>query len=168
MKRMIYILLSILLMTNLYGCAGQNKHADTPVTFYYCHNTALSSYTPEDGLLAGETRDSAAYRDNLAGLIELYLQGPVSQALENPFSPGLHVLGLTQAENILDITLDGQPAQHSGYDTTVACACLANTLFGLTDAVAVQVSVQDSEGEKVLLYIDRAQLILEDSTLMEE
>ena len=142
MKRLFCILLVTILVTGLWGCDSNQPRLNAPVEFYYCYDTTLATYTMSDGVVASEQRESTGYEDT-AKLLDLYLQGPLDPKLRSPFPAGITVIQLALNETVAEIALSQQLADLSGYDLTLACACLAMTVMELTQAEAVQISAED-------------------------
>lgn len=167
MKRLTGILLATLLLLSLCGCNANRQRINKPADFYYCHNTALPTYTLSDGVIAPEQRESDGY-DDLAKLLSLYLRGPQDPQLRSPFPREVTVVQLLQNGTAVEITLSAQFAGLSGYDLTLACTCLAMTVMELTQAETVQISAEESLlGGNPVISISKDQLVFEDASAAE-
>lgn len=140
MKRSICCIIMLLIMTTLFGCKNNNSDFTEPISFYY-RNTA-ESYNNENAVLLAEVRESAGY--DLASIISLYLQGPVTDACLSPFPTGVTLESVTIDGNTVHISLSEEFAELNGIKLTVACACVARTVIEFTQYQNVAISVPDA------------------------
>ena len=158
MKRMISLLLSLALLLCLPACAHHVDAPKEPVQFYYPRHTDQLQYGDPQGVITHELREAAGYTDRYSYLLNLYLRGPVTQGLRDPFPNGISVISLETAGNSAELVLSDSFAQLSGMDLTVACACLTLTLHSLTGIERLTVTTQgqqlEPEGKIVMRLSD--------------
>lgn len=134
MRRLFCVFLCLLLILATTACSN-NGSIKNPVNFYY--------YTTDDttasSLIQAEKRE---YNSGLTTLINTYLSGPASESLQSPFPGNVQVVAITQTNSIMEIVLSDNFASLSGYDLTLACACLTATVQELTDAVLIQIRAE--------------------------
>lgn len=134
MKRLIPLLLSVLLLT---GCVRYQAMRE-PVTFYYVRKNYPSEMR---SVLDSEEWEAAGHREDLHYLLALYFMGPSGKDLVSPLPEDTKIVSLEQSENCIALTLTRMNLPES--DFTLACACLAQTLLGITSAD--QITISDSE-----------------------
>lgn len=132
MKRILSLFLAILILFGLTGCKKETK-----IDFYYPR--VEIQYGSSDGVIAAESREISGENQSLEYLLKLYLEGPVSQDLRNPFPAGTALGSVTLDNNLLTLTLSESFSKLESMDYTIACACLATTGFALTDADTITI-----------------------------
>ena len=163
MKIPISLLLVICLCLALFGCQQDVEPAKKPVTFYYCRTEF--DHGSEDSVILGETRESAGYEDDLVGLLNLYLQGPLSEDLRSTFPAGTKLKEYWAEGNTAMLTVTDQLSLAKGIDLTVSCACLAKTVLEITGLDAVQIQAQNVNlGNNAYILMDRSTILLLDGT----
>ena len=143
MKRWTILLLILVFLVTAAGCAQKAPDTATPVTFYYPADKTV--YDGLTSMLHPEIREGAGYEDDIAGLMNLYLKGPRLEELRSPFPRQITVHKYSSTSNTATLELSSEFAQLSGIDLTVACACIANTLFDLTQVDRVQIFANDAQ-----------------------
>lgn len=154
MKRIIAFALCLVLMLPQFGCASEEMRS--PGLFYY--RRSATAYGVEDGVIASEQRELAGMETDLDALLEAYFAGPESGELQSPFPRDSRVVSWQLEDGILRLTMSDDFAALSGVELTIACACIAKTLLGITGAD--QISLQ---AESVLLSGERAILLTSES-----
>lgn len=144
MKRTICLILSAVLLFGLCACSQDRDNFQQPVIFYYTHPEELISFNSEEGVVSSEMREGKNYTNDLQGLLDLYLCGPVSDELRSPFPAGVNVQTMVPEGNTLQITLSPEFAKLTGLDLTIACACLSMTVLELTEYEAVRIDAADA------------------------
>lgn len=142
MKKTICVILAIVLVIGLFGCADQELQK--PGTFYYYRNDTTFSGT--DGVLAPEKRELGGIEGDLDAILALYCSGPDSRELTNPLPTGCAVPRWTLEDNVLKLHFSQDFAALSGVELTIAAGCLARTFLPLSGA------------EKLILTADGALL----------
>ena len=130
------VLLAVILLTALSLPQGKR---DGQVTFYY--PAEEYSYGSPQGVMGSEAREVGSHQTDLTYLLDLYLQGPISQNLAPAFpsSAITKVQSVKMAGSSLVITLSDLDSAMSEGQFSLACACLTKTCLGFTNARAVQI-----------------------------
>ena len=157
MKKLISFLLAGFLVLSLSGCVKGPK--DSQVAFYY--RRAEFDYGTPDGIMARELHDVSGHTDDLRYLLALYLQGPSDQELVLPFPDGTILVDMLQEESTVTVTLFSPSTQLSDIDLNIACVCLAETCFAISDAQQVHIqSLASISGKAVDTTITRGNILL--------
>ena len=125
MKKLLCILLILCLLIPATGCTSNRKD----VYFYYPRKEVVSG--GDDGVIAKEEREISRSENDLKNLLTLYLEGPLSQNLKNPFPKGTKLLHVSLQGKSLILTLTESFQKLEGMDRTIACASIAQTCLGL-------------------------------------
>lgn len=146
MKRIIAFILSFLLLPTLWGCQ-EKETFQTPVAFYY--QAGELDYHVQCTAIRSEIREGAEYT-SLAETVNVYLQGPESQDLQNPFPIGLRLVSAEIRDDTLYLTLSDHLGTLSGLPLTMACSCLVMTSLELTGVTNVNIRTENQllDGEK--------------------
>lgn len=158
MKRCTIIILLISLLAALCSCSSQGS---STTDFYYL--TAAVQYDSEDGVITAEKR-SKNESDALVLLTE-YLKGPASKQLISPFPDGCRLLSCDQNENVLQITVSNEFATLTGYDLTLACACLTLTARSVFPVTTVEIRAESEllDGKSVITMNPEDLLLIDSS-----
>ena len=156
MKKWISLLLTVLILLSCSGCQ-RNQKAD----FYYTRGEI--QYGIADGVISGETRNLPGDDKDLEFLLKLYLEGPVSKELVNPFPKGTSLLSLVQTDKTIFLTFSDAFAQQESLEYIISCACIASTCFSLTDAYTVTIVSNETS-----ITMTRENLILSDLTKLQD
>ena len=159
MKRFLIFLLILGLALSCWACSDQQS-----VTFYYVREEPAYLFGTENAVIVGENRDSAGNIQNLHSLLILYLHGPLNENFRSPFPRGTSLVTVQQEGYHLTVRLSSIASAMKGADLTLACACLAKTCFGLSDAEAVTISAQGLGF--VSMTLTRDSLMLSDDTTL--
>lgn len=167
MKRMIAIVMIILLIGSACGC-GRGNDIRTPVNFYYC--TDPVDYNTVNGVISPEVREGDGYDKDLKALLDLYLQGPVTDGLRSPFPSGVFVESITEENAIISICVNRSFSQLTGYHLTLACASLSMTIFDLHECETVRITVSDAllDGSEYIEMQRHDLLLLDEYTTQKE
>ena len=141
MKRWICALCAFILLATC-GCSQSTSKPVKPVNFYY--KTDPDNY--QANAITPETRESKGYEDDLKGLIQLYINGPISKTYLNPFPQKTVVDSITVNTTTVDLQLNAQFAQLSDLDMTTACACLTMTILEITQRHRLIINAVDESG----------------------
>ena len=164
MKRIVSFLLILSLAAGLFGCAADRSAPERPVNFYYCR-TQLT-YNDATGVIAPEQRESKDHPEDYAGLLGVYLKGPLDPAFENPFPRNLSVLDLSCSNGIVSVTLSDALGELAGLELTIACACLARTCLELTGCDTIRISAEGLRlGSGGYLQLRQEDLLLADDSV---
>lgn len=164
MKRLISVILILALC--LSGCDFGRDRMKEPVSFYYLREHSGSDdydvfFT--EGAIGAETREAAGHRNDLNYLLALYLQGPMDAQFESPFPVGSKIEDIQNENGELTIVMNTISSRFNDMELTIACACLAKTCMGLTDADVVTV---EAYGPNKKALFSRS--FTEDSLILED
>lgn len=160
MKKIFRIILPAILVLTLLGCNNKQDDIAVPVEVYY-RNTA-EIYNDEESVITSEIWDFEGYENNLEGFLNLYLQGPATEECISPFSTSVQVVDLQSTKDRLCITMNDSYEELTGLDLTIASACIAKTIMGLTGCDAVEITCLNT-GSSVIIDQETL-LLLDDST----
>ena len=160
MKRIAFLLAITFLLTIPLGCSDV-KSPDLPVKFYY-PNTEIS-YGTEDGFLSFESREGNQKSTEV--LLNDYLRGPSDSTHLNPFPQNTELVEYQFQNGTFYLILTDSYATMSGLDLSIANACLALTVFALTEAVNVSIQCQSSQIDgQTAIVLSRNSVLLYDSS----
>ena len=154
MKYLLSVLLILALLAGFASCSESEA-----VTYYYLREPGDYISGDATGIMVGETREAAGSVDDLRQLLILYLHGPSSDLLRSPFPQGTTLLKLEKTNDELLVQLSNSAASLQDTAFTLACACMAQTCFGLTDVEQVTITTED-----VSMTMTRDSLLLVDNT----
>ena len=162
MRKIIALLLAAVLLLGVFGCT---QTMDTAV-FYYTRYEDSYLYGQENAVIASEYRDITGHAGDLKYLLTLYFHGPTMEALTSPFPSGMGLRSVELVDDTLFIELSSSLTMLGSTDLTLACACLAQTCFGLCEAQSVSIS---AEGLGIVsMTLTRDSLLLADDTPIPE
>ena len=165
MKRLTCLLLIGILLLTTAGCTKGTK--DSEVSFYY-PRTEFDHGNP-DGVIVPEIRDVTGHSNELRYLLALYLQGPSDPELCFSFPEGTILVEFAQENQVIDITLSSKAAMMDDIDVMIACACLAETCFAISDAQQVHIqSLVSAAGLSVDTIINRGSILLPGYEILSE
>ena len=129
MRRFCILFLVLILLFS----ACENPSGDLPESisfkFYYC--VEGTDQLTSDISVDHETRTVQIY--TLSQLMEMYMKGPVSDHLRTPFPEGTQMLGLSEGEDGLELTMSGAFFTLQGIELSVASYCLGKTVCEYLD-----------------------------------
>lgn len=161
MKRTVSVLLAIALLLTGSGCGRKHDDFEQPVSFYYM------SLDTEESVFAAETREAKSYVSDLLTLTNHYFVGPVNEAYVNVFPVGLYAISLTDEGDRLVVTVSDELSTLSGLELSIACTCIAMTLFDITGIEKVEIMAENElldSKKSVIITMD--DLYLQDITLL--
>lgn len=166
MKRFLCSLLVVFCIVTLCSCA-KKETIRQPVTFYYCAENI--NYNSATGVITPETRDGYGYDENLTSLINVYLQGPTHEGYYSPFPQNAKVLNISTDATDTTVMLSKDFSELSGYQLTLACACLSKTLMDLTGCSRVRIGAQDAvlDGNAYIQMTEETILLIDNYTTSE-
>ena len=142
-KILIFLLLGLLLA----GCSQSNVDAENKVTFYY--PLSAEKYAPESGVVQQQTKEITGAESHEL-LIRQYFSGTVQPEIQNNIPAGTRLLDFVMVDGNATIVLSDAFLQLTGIDRTIACACIAKTVFGITGCQAVNIQAASATGEDKL------------------
>lgn len=167
MKKLTASVLLILWILTLFGCGFRSGDVKEPVEFYYPWadlETQLKQ-DPASTVIGSESREASGHTGDLDYLLSMYLRGPLDSQLSSPFPAGCKIVEIRPDGQTLRITLNSAFAQLEDLDLTLACACLARTCFGMTNAAQVRIeAAAPDDNSSVSITISRTDLLLEDDS----
>lgn len=162
MKQIICLFLVAVLAFSAVGCAVAKPKLHQPVQFYY----AVSNIAYDgSSILASEVRESADYENQIVSLLNAYLKGPESTNLRSPFPTGLSVTDYSVIESTALLSLSSGLSELSGIELTVACACIATTVFGIDETVnRIEISASGAQLDgKNAITMERDNILFHDT-----
>lgn len=145
MKRFISILCVLASVLACIGCSSAKKAIKKPVNFYYLtnpENYQANAITPE-------VRESSNYDDDFLGLMQIYVNGPLTGQHINPFPKGTAVENITLNNVTAEIVLNDSFAELSNVEMTSACACLTMTILELTGRHRLIITALNDSGDTI-------------------
>lgn len=145
MKRFLCIFCILVSLLSCIGCSSTNKAFKQPTNFYYLtnpENYQANAITPE-------LREASNYKDNLLGLMQLYVSGPLTEQHINPFPKGTAVQDIIINNVTVEILLNDSFAELRDVELTSACACLTMTVLELTGRHRLIITALDDSGETI-------------------
>lgn len=136
MKRLIPLLLSLVLLLSLAGCADTEENTHT---FYYLRTRETLNHGAEDALIAPVEREISVEDPQLSYLLQLYLDGPSRENYYSPIPKGTYLLSTLWEGDTLIIVLSREFATLDNVHLTLAGACLTATCHSLTGAESIRV-----------------------------
>lgn len=161
MRKMLCVCLVLVLVFS--GCIHQPEAAGNEGVRFYYRNNQEEAYFSETGIMAFETRSIRWEQQSIAGLMEVYLQGPVSLELSSPFPKDLQLIETQILPDEITLTFDDSLASLSTVGLRVAAGCIARTLweYGGYGTVILKAQNQPLDGQARLVLYPEA-LVLSD------
>lgn len=135
MKKMCSLLMALMLLFLLIGCSQTETAVEGSVKFYY--RAAEVTFGTENGVITSEIRDINT--DDMESVLHAYLKGPKNEKLISPFPENLTVESFDSGPARTSITLSAHIADLKDGELTIACACIAKTVFELTGTRSVEI-----------------------------
>lgn len=135
MKKAVTLLLIFATIFALVGCKQNPKREDNNVVFYF--RTAETTFGTNDGIFATESRNVPS-RDEQS-VLKAYLKGPKSENLRSPFPENIALDNYVSGPARTTLVLSEHISQLPDHELTIACACIAKTVFDLTDTRSVEI-----------------------------
>lgn len=161
MKRLTAFVLTFALVLCCAACAPKDETLTKPAAFYYCH--AEVPYDGRTGLIVAEQREAARFGDDIAALLNAYLQGPTGEEFLSPFPAGIRVVSFNTSPTVITVVLSQEFSQLTGLDLIIACVCLSRTVFDIAPQNRVQIAAYDSTLDgQAYIVLDRDSVLLAD------
>ena len=162
MRKLVCVLTVLCLLAPLAACSSLKE----PVSFYYPRQYDAIAYGEEAGFISPEEREASGHWGDLSYLLALYLAGPLSEELVNPFPAGTLLENLVLHQDSIVIVLSGEFSQLSGVELTVACTCIASTCFELSEANEITIISDETElHSQVHITLTRDSILFSDDSL---
>ena len=135
MKRLLPLLILMMIFS---GCSLQKQ--ENTATFYYPR--VKYEYNTADGVIGHELRNTG---DIYAAqeLLDLYLQGPLSEELAMPFPGDMSVIHVSNDGHTIFITVSDNLATLSGAPLILACSCLGRTAIALCNVESAEIRCEN-------------------------
>ena len=159
----IRVILSLLLILSILlpGCKPEES-IQTPVTFFYKNEDTFQG--TQNSIILGETREAGDRKDDIAYLLGIYLQGPVSETLLQVFPQGVRLISYQKQNGIGQVTLSDEIAQLQGISLSIACGCLVKTIMSLDDVYGVRIYAETQTlNHNNYIYMDYETILLLDN-----
>ena len=169
-RRCCALMLIPVLVLSLAACTGGGRGnvVGRPVTLYFEKREMGTLETEE--VVGTEQRFVSA--ESLLEFLNLYFEGPQSDALQSPFPPKTRALESRMEGEVLELCLSGEFFTLTGVDLSLACCCLSRTardytgcsslaLVDETDSIRIQADpdsyllsggLRGDAGESFLVY----------------
>ena len=159
MKRMCCLLLCLVLLVSLFGCASSNRF--DPIRLYY--KTADVSHS--SGLIGYELSEEPLTH-TADGLAARYFSGPQDEALRSPFPKGTSFISAAWDGSILYMTVSDHMAELSGVNLSVAISCISLTFSQLNGVEDICISAENEllNGQESIT-IHSGSILLQDNSL---
>lgn len=161
MKKMICIMVLFCLLMGITACSISKNSSQNDVVFYYCRQDL--SFNNSDSVIAPEKRSQKITGSDLSGVIETYLFGPEDTTLRLLFPHDTVLTDVYLSEDTLFIILSSNCESLNEIDFLCACACLAKTVFPLTEAEKISITSTDG-----FTHSDGSVVFTADSLLTED
>ena len=160
MKRFICVIIVLLTLLSMVGCTAKESDIIKPANFYY--RTAAVKY--QSDAITAEIRESSGYDSgDLKGLMQLYIDGPISKEYINPFPRGLKVVDVTVNSSNVQLQFNDRLALLNNTDMSIACACLTLTTLDLTHRSRIIITAADASGNIIYTAsMTKDQILLND------
>lgn len=132
--RKVAVILCIIILCALVGCT-ENAKLQTPVTFYYCISDI--DHLGSRNVFGTEKREGSYFEEDILGLLNEYLKGPVSDELYNPFPKGSAIIDGKREGNVVTLYLSVQFDRLQQEKLTLALSCLVQTVFEYTSVPVI-------------------------------
>lgn len=161
MKKIQTTLCIVLMIFILIGCNSNHTSNRTVVNFYY--RTEPVQHVSDSGIITVEARSTKASADDYQLLLEQYLNGAQTSGCVSPFPAGTSLKSFSVNDSGASVTLSPHLTLLSNADLSVACICLARTVFDMTGVQSVQISAQNNllNGEQYITITD-SNFVMED------
>lgn len=165
MKKILILVLAVVMLLPLFGCAEEEPEIAVPVTYYY--RRAEISFESKTGIVAPEARESQGHENDLTYLLNQYFDGPNDKALQRTFPLGTQLISISVSSQHTVITVSGHLASFKGIDLTIACTCITMTVMELTGTQKVEIKADRAllnDAESIIMDMDTL-LMLDDSAM---
>lgn len=142
MRQLFCVICAVVLLLSMCACNNNASQIIKPVNFYY--QTDPSNYHAK--AITPEVRESDGYSNDLKGLLQQYVNGPVSDGFLNPFPKNVSVLSVEVTNTTVALQLNSRFAQLGETDMTLACACLTETVLEITQRHRLVITSVDAFG----------------------
>ena len=166
MKKLLCVIFSLSLLLSLASCAAPKDKIREPVSFYY--RRLELSYGTKPEVFDKEVREAEGYRQNYSYLLSMYVKGPESYSVYNPFPRGTFLTGFALRDGTAFVNLSSSFASLTGLDLTLACACITLTVCEMTGAQQVTISAANAllDGNSQITMMPDDLLMMDNSSIV--
>ena len=153
MRKILCFCLALVLVFS--GCMYQPEVSEGDGVRFYYRDKREEAYFSETGIMASEMRSIRWEQQSIKGLMEVYLQGPVSSELISPFPKDLQLLDTQILPGEITLTFNDSLSSLSPAGLRVAAGCIARTLweYGGYETVILKAQTQLlDEKDRLVLY----------------
>ena len=163
MRRIVCLLLAVILLI-MPGCSKEDKAQTATVRFYYKTNPI--EFNSDSGVISVETRTLRQDQSDYYGILSQYLNGATTRNCISPFPAGTSLEEVSINDNDASVVLSSHLSLLTDYELSIACVCLARTVFDLADVQSVQISCLNNylNGEPSITITRDGYVIDTDST----
>lgn len=136
-KRFSILVIVFSLLLSVSGCGSEEKKASDAVQFYYIRSDF--EYHSEENVIVAEQRELSGSKDDLSYMLTLYILGPTKEHLISPFPSHAKIIDVKEEDGNISITLSAMDTILSDSKFSLACGCLAMTVFGIKDCHTVSI-----------------------------
>lgn len=167
MKRIICMLLCVFLLSILPACHySEGGDILEPVEFVYPRKSDYYLYSDQSSVFGSEIREASGHRSDLKYLISMYLRGPQDAHLRNIFPADTRLIEVRTDGDIVNLVFSSEFLALENTDLTLACAALAQTCMGATDATQVRIDAS-SDTKTFSITLDADSMLLTDTSIGE-
>ena len=150
MKRAVSAILTVLIVIVLFGCAKGSNDYEAPVVFYYRPTSEAHKSTPP--VFATEIRETANLSGDSLSVLNLYLNGPISEKCLSPFPAGVTAESITFDGTVVTVTMSNAFASLTGINLTIACAGIYQTMTPVWNCgeVLIQCNSMQLDGQNTI------------------
>lgn len=157
MRKILVVLLALLMLT---GCAAPMQTPAVPMEFYYTRREA--AYHTAEGTMARELRDLGREDMGVDEIVQLYLQGPIDPSLVSPFPTDAVCEEVILDGGILTLRMNESYAALKGVQKTAALACLTMTFSQLPSVREVSVEMNREGVDTAPIRLSKDDFLLRD------
>lgn len=162
MRKICILIVCIMILQILCGCAGKKQEFQDPVNFFYCNKEF--SYNSPTGVIRAEVREGAGFHGNLTACLRAYMLGPSSTDLQRLIPTNVYMVSCENMGDEVTIVMSSQFSELSGVELSAACSALLLTVHDFTGAETLRISAKDSRlDDKDELLLNLADIVLIDT-----
>ena len=166
MKKTLCVIWVLVLLLSLPACTSSKEDIQEPAFFYYRQSELSYGTTP--GVVAKEAREVAGHKQDYSHLLSVYLKGPESYTLYNPFPGSTSLRSFSMHDGTAFVHLSSSFASLTGLDLTLACACITLTVCEMTGVQQVTISADGVllDGNPQITMTPDGLLMMDDSNIV--
>ena len=152
MKKILCLLTVFIITFALAACKNQSTHSVGDSKFYY--RTASTTSDTKNSVIDFEYRKSSS---DIKDILQNYLNGPLDKKLVSPFPENLSISEFDTGPARASIVLSEEITELKGHQLTIACSCLAKTIFELAGTRSVEIKCESGliGGQQSIVLISK-------------